>query len=62
MRDGVVERQAERLMSLFGALVVEEIRDDIIADREERAARCIRRGVAVGTSHTADQRSWAASS
>ncbi len=54
--DSVVEGQAEGLVGLLSALVVEEVLDDVVADREERAARRVGRGVlAVGARNAAGE-------
>ena len=43
--NGVVEGETKGLVRLFGALVVEEVLDDVVPDGEEGAARRVRRGV-----------------
>ena len=58
-RDGVVEGETERLVRLLRALVVEQVRDDVVADREEGAARRVGRGVlAVGAGDTLGNSGW----
>ena len=45
-RDGVVEGETERLMDVLATpAVVEEVLLEVICDREELAARRVRRGV-----------------
>ena len=57
--NGVVEGETEGLVRLFGALVVEEVLDDVVPDGEEGAAGCIRRGVlAVGARNAAGEGSY----
>ena len=58
--DGVVEGQAQRLVDVLSALAaVEQVLLDVVADGEESAASCIRRGVdTVGTSDTAGQSTY----
>ena len=57
-RDGVVEREAQRLMSLLRTLVVEEVVHDVVPDGEEGAARRVRCGVlAVGARNASRERS-----
>ncbi len=51
--DGVVEGEAEGLMSLITAFVVEEVVVQIIANSEQRTASCVRSRVdAVRTGNT----------
>ena len=58
-RDGVVEGQPERLVSLLGTLVVEEILDDVVPNGEEGAAGRVSRGVlAVGARNAPGERSY----
>ena len=56
-----MEGQAERLVSLLSALIVEEVVDDVVTDREEGAAGRVGRGVlAVGARDAAGERSCSA--
>ena len=43
--NGVVEGETEGLVRLFGALVMEEVLDNVVPDGEEGAARRVGRGV-----------------
>ncbi len=57
--DCVVEGETEGLVSLLSTLVVEEVLLDVVADREECAARRVGRGVlAVGARNAAGERSF----
>ena len=54
-----MESQTEGLVSLLGALVVEEVLDDVLLDWEQCAAcRVGRRVLAIGASDAARQRAW----
>ena len=58
-RNGVVEGQTKRLVSLLGTLVVEEILDDVVPNGEEGAAGRVSRGVlAVGARNAPGKRSY----
>ena len=57
--DRVVEDETEGLVGLLRALVVEQVRDDVVADGEEAATRRVGRGVyAIGAGNTAGERSY----
>ena len=54
-----MEGETERLMGLLSTRVVEEVGDDVVADREEGAARCVGRGIlAVSASDALGERSY----
>ena len=53
-----MEGETEGLVRLFGALVVEEVLNDVVPDGEEGAARRVRCGVlAVGARNASRKRS-----
>ena len=53
-----MESETQRLVGLFGARVVEEVVNDVVADGKEGAAGRVGRGVlAVGASNATSKRS-----
>lgn len=57
-RNGVVEREAERLVGLLSAGVVEQVLDDVVPDWEQSTTRSVGRDMARRALNPAGERSY----